>query len=135
MEEWFMNMNMLMFAGSEGIVLYGIVGRGWGTPNNIILRRRGCLVYTLKTSESNFQTERVHLCKTPFQVNDMTQKSVILTRNVTQSWVNLTPHYWSSLLKADRFLGHRWPGVKFSPIGPFPDHANPGVFKVYVLLS
>ena len=49
---------------------------------------------------------------------------------MTQSWVNLT-HYLSSLQKADQILGHLLPGTEYDPqMDPFPDHIDPGVFRV-----
>ena len=60
----------------------------------------------------------------------MTRKSVNLTRNMTQSWVNLTPLFVKSLQKANQIL----PGSLFDPelsMDPFLSHADPGVLRVY----
>ena len=76
--------------------------------------------YTLKTPGSAWPGKRVHRGQTPFRVK--TRKSVNLTRDVTQSWVILTPLFvnltdfrvivdpeWS-LAPMDPFPGHGWPG-------------------------
>ena len=41
----------------------------------------------------------------------MTRKSVNLTRNMTQSWVTLTPLF----VKSDQILGHFWPRTEVWP--------------------
>ena len=65
----------------------------------------------------------------------MTRKSVNLTRNVTQSWVNLTPLFVKS--------AEIWPvsgssltrnGV-LAPLDPFPGHADRGVFILKLVIS
>ena len=65
-----------------------------------------------KNTRVKLDPDRVHWGQTPFRVN-VTRKSVNLTRNMTQSWVNLTPSFCQVCGRLTGFPGHPWPGMEF----------------------
>ena len=82
-----------------------------------------CLYYTLKTPGSAWPGKgsigaKLHCGST------MTRKSVNLTRNMTQSWVILTP----LLVNLTDFRVIFDPEWSLAPMDPFPGHGWPGCF-------
>ena len=52
---------------------------------------------------------------------------------MTHSRVNLTPLFVKSAEKLTKFRVKFDPELSMTPMDPFPDHADPGAFKVFQL--
>ena len=88
------------------------------------------IYYTLKTPGSAWPGKGSIIGANLHSGSTMTRKSVNLTRNMTQSWVNLTPIICQVCRKLTKFRVTFDPERSMTPMNPFPAHDDQGIVLV-----
>ena len=87
--------------------------------------------YTLKTPGSEIDPEKVHWGQTPFRVNDDPEISQLDAECASEPGQSdpIICQVCRKLTKFRVIFDLEW---SLAPMDPFPGHADPGVFRVYV---